>query len=85
MRKSQTMLSSNCGNKRFDQPTKDDLKTCDKVRKIAIDQDQDDDYTTGCLLDYPYYEKFYKFIAINLSKQQKLDADSKAIQQINFT
>ena len=44
-----------------------------------------DDYTTGCLLDYPYFEKYYKLIAIGWSKQQKLDADSKAIQQINFT
>ena len=44
-----------------------------------------DDYTIGCLLDYPYFEKFYKLIVIDLSKQQKLDADQKAIQQINLT
>ena len=44
-----------------------------------------DDYTIGCLLDYPYFEKFYKLIVIDLSKQQKLDADQKAIQQINPT
>ena len=44
-----------------------------------------DDYTTGCLLDYPYFKKHYKLIAIDLSKQQTLDADPKAIQQINFT
>ena len=37
-----------------------------------------------CLLDYPYFEEYYKLIAIDLSKQQKLDADPKAIQQINF-
>ena len=46
---------------------------------------QGDDYTTGCLLDYPYFKKHYKLIAIDLSKQQTLDADPKAIQQINFT
>ena len=46
---------------------------------------QGDDYTTGCLLDYPYFNKYYKLIAIDISKQQTLDADSKAIQQINFT
>ena len=40
---------------------------------------QGDDYTTGCLLDYPYFNKYYKFIAIDISKQQTLDADSKAI------
>ena len=46
---------------------------------------QGDVYTTGCLLDYPYFKKYYKLIAIDLTKQQKLDADRKAIQQINFT
>ena len=67
----------------FDQPVKNDLKTYDSIRKIATDQV--DDYTTGCLLDYPYFKKYYKLIAIDLSKQQKLDADPKSIQQINFT
>ena len=46
---------------------------------------QGDDYTTGCLLDYLCFKKYYKLIAIDLSKQQKLDADPKVIQQINFT
>ena len=45
---------------------------------------QGDDYTTGCLLEYNYFKKYYKMIAISLSKQQALDADPKAIQQINF-
>ena len=44
---------------------------------------QGDDYTTVCLLDYPYFKK-YKLIAIDLSKQQKLDADEKGMQQINL-
>ena len=34
---------------------------------------------------YPYFKTYFKLIAIDLSKQQKLDADPKAIQQINFT
>ena len=46
---------------------------------------QGDDYTTSCLLDYPYFKKYYKMIAVDLSKEQALDADPKAIQQINFT
>ena len=71
------------GRNFFDQPIKNDLKTYDNIRKIATGQG--DDYTTGCLLDYPYFKKYYKLIAIDLSKQQKLDADPKAIQQINFT
>ena len=42
-------------------------------------------YATAMLLDYPYFQKYYKLIAMDLNKQQKLDADPKAIQQINFT
>ena len=44
-----------------------------------------DDYITGCLLSQPYYKENYLLIAIDLSKNQALDADPKAIQQINFT
>ena len=43
------------------------------------------DYTTGCLLDFDYFEKNYRIIAVDLSKQKALDADSRAIQQIIFT
>ena len=44
-----------------------------------------DDYKTGCILDYAYYEENYKMIAIDLSRQHELDVDPRAIQQINFT
>ena len=44
---------------------------------------QGDDYTTGCLLDYSYFKDHNKMIAVDLSKQQALDADARAIQQIN--
>ena len=71
------------GRNFFDQPIKNDLKTYDNTRKIATGLD--DDYVTGCLIDYPYFKKYYKLLAIDLSKQQKLDADPKTIQQINFT
>ena len=37
------------------------------------------------MLDYSYFKENYKLIAIDLSKQQALDADPRAIQQINFT
>ena len=67
----------------FDQPIKNDLKIYDNIRKIALGQG--DDYTNGCSLDYPYFKKYYKLIAIDLIKQQRLDADPKAIQQTNFT
>ena len=41
--------------------------------------------TTVCLLDYTYFNNCYEMIAIDLSRQQAFDTDSKAIQQINFT
>ena len=52
---------------------------------IAIDQG--DDYTTGCLLDYNYFKTYDKVIAINLriSTYEALDADSEAMQEMNFT
>ena len=55
----------------------------ENIRKIAAGQG--DNYTFGCLLDYPYFMDFYKMIVVDLSKQKALDADPKAIQQINFT
>ena len=61
----------------MDQPRKRDLKTYDNIRKIATGQG--DDYTTGCLLDYLYFKELQKLIAIDLGKQQKLDADQKVI------
>ena len=66
-----------------DQPINSNLKTYDNIRKVATGQG--DDYTTGCLLDYIYFKNYYKMIVVDLSKQQTLDADPKAIQQINFT
>ena len=60
----------------LNQPIKSDLKTYDNIRKIATGQG--DDYTTGCLIENLYFIKYYKLIAIDLSKQKKLDADPKA-------
>ena len=70
------------GENSFDQPIKNNKVTYEN-RKIATGQG--DDYTAGCLLDYPYFADTYKMIAVDLSKQQVLDADPRAIQQINFT
>ena len=71
------------GENFFDQSIKDNKVTYENIRKIATGRG--DDYTTGCLLDYPYFKDSSKMIAIDLSKQQALDADPRAIQQINFT
>ena len=91
--KLQTIFPSDCEIKDYnvmkdprnfsDQPVKNDLRTYDIIWKISIGQD--DDYTTDCVLDYPYFKKYYKLIVRDLSKQQKLDADPKAIQQVHFT
>ena len=64
------------GRKIFHQLIKNDLKTYDNIRKIATG----DDYTTGCFIYYLYLKRYYKLIAIDLSRQHKLNADPKAIQ-----
>ena len=64
------------GKNFFDQPIKDNEVTYGNIWKIATGQG--DDYTTGCLLDYPYFKNSYKMIAVDLSKQQILDADPTA-------
>ena len=67
----------------FDQLVRCNIRTDDSIEKIATVQG--DDYTTGCLLDYKYFKNYYKMIAVDLSKQEALDSDPNAIQQINFT
>ena len=69
------------GENIFDQPIKNNKITYDNIRKIATDQG--DDYTTACLLDYPYFANTYKMIEVDLSKQQALDADPRAINSTN--
>ena len=79
------------GRKFYDQSINDSVKENNEIRKIPIGQGdsvkenneirkipigQGDDYTTSCLLDVAYFEKNYRLIAVDLSKQ-------KAIQQIN--
>ena len=71
------------GENFFDEPVKDNKVRYENIRKIATGKG--DDYTTGCLLDYPYFKDSYKMIAVDLSKQQTLDADPRGNQQINFT
>ena len=61
----------------FDKSIKNDFKTYENIKKIATGQG--DDYTTGCLLDYPYFKENYKMIAIDSSKQQILDADRRTM------
>ena len=59
----------------FNQPRNSDIKTYENISKIAIGLG--DDYTTGCLINYPYFKENYETLAIDLSKQQTL------LQQFN--
>ena len=71
------------GRNFYDQPINDSVKQYDEIRKVSTGQG--DDYTTGCLLDFAYFENNYRLIAADLSKQKALVADSRAIRQIIFT
>ena len=71
------------GRNFYDQPINDSIKQYDEVRKVSTGQG--DDCTTGCLLDFAYFEINYRLIAADLSKQKALHADPRVIQQIIFT
>ena len=60
------------------------IKTEEKVYEKIIDISRNNEYTTGNLLDYDCFKKYYKLIAIDLSKQQVLQENEDSIQQINF-
>ena len=70
------------GKNFFDQLINNDTKTYENIRKISTGQE--DNYTSGCLLDYPNFKEKYKIIAIHLSKQQVRNTDSRAIQHISL-
>ena len=62
----------------FDLPIKTEEEAYEKI----IDISRNNEYTTGNLLDYDYFKKYYKLIAIDLSKQQLLQENEDLIQQI---
>ena len=64
----------------FDLPIKTEEEAYEKI----IDISRNNEYTTGNLLDYDYFKKYHKLIAIDLSKQQVLQENEDLIQQINF-
>ena len=66
----------------FGQPINDLVKQYGKIIMTATGQG--DDYTTSCLLDYLYFKDNCNLTAVDLSKQKKLDYDSRAVQQIEF-
>ena len=58
------------------------IKQYNGIRKTTAGQG--DDYRTGCLLDHQYFKDHYQLNAVGHTKQKELDADSRAIQQIEF-
>ena len=65
------------GTNFYDNPIESGIEKYRELKKVMIRKGED--YTTGSLLDFNYFDKHYK-----LSKQKELDADPRAIQQIEF-
>ena len=70
------------GRNFYDNPIESDIEKYRELKKLMIGKGED--YTTGSLLDFNYFKKHYKLVAVDLSKQKELDADPRAIQQIEF-
>ena len=70
------------GRNFYDNPIESDVEKYRELKKVMIGKGED--YTTGSLLDYYYFKNNYKLVAVDLSKQKELDADPRAIQQIEF-
>ena len=70
------------GRNFYDNPIESDVEKYRELKKVMIGKGEN--YTTGSLLDYNNFKKHYKLVAVDLSKQKELDADPRAIQQIEF-
>ena len=70
------------GRNFYDNPVESDIEKYRELKKVMIGKGED--YTTGSLLDFNYFDKHYKLVAVDLSKQKELYADPRAIQQIEF-
>ena len=70
------------GRNFYDNPIESDIEKYRELKKVMIGKGED--YTTGSLLDFDYFKEHYKLVAVDLSKQKELDADPRAIQQIEF-
>ena len=70
------------GRNFYDNPIESYAEKYRELKKVMIGKGED--YTTGSLLDSDYFKKHYKLVAVDLSKQRELDADPRAIQQIEF-
>ena len=70
------------GRNFYDNPIESDTEKYRELKKVIIGKGED--YTTGSLLSFNYFDKHYKLVAVDLSKQKELNADPRAIQQIEF-
>ena len=70
------------GRNFYDNPIESDIQKYRELKKVMIGKEED--YTTGSLLDYNYFDIHYKLVAVDLSKQKELDADPRAIQEFEF-
>ena len=70
------------GRNFYDNPIESDIEKYRELKKVMIGKGED--YTTGSLLDYNYFKEHYKLVAVDLTKQKELDANPRAIQQIEF-
>ena len=68
------------GRNFYDNPIESDIEKYRELKKVMIGKGEE--YITGSLLDFNYFDKHYKLVAVDLSKQKELDADPRAIQQI---
>ena len=66
----------------YDNPIESDFEKYRELKKVMIGKGED--YTARSLLNFNYFDKHYKLVAVDLSKQKELDADPRAIQQIEF-
>ena len=66
----------------YDQPISDERRKYDELRKVCTGNG--DDYTTGSLFDYKFFKNHCNIVACSFSRQKELDADPRAIQQIEF-
>ena len=68
------------GKSFFDLPAKNEEEAYKKI----IDMNNNNDYTTGNLLDFAYFKENYRLIAIDLSKQTKLKDPQQIVLLVNL-
>ena len=70
------------GRNFYDNPIESDIEKYRELKTVMIGKGED--YTTGSLFDFNYFDKQYKLVEVDLPKQKELDAYPRAIEQIEF-